>query len=110
MLELHRPDGLTGDRLKSHNSNFRGGRRRQRPPDLHRVDVGGSFSGAGESIEPPDRVLAAAAREMAVVAIDHREAGAHVKEVERGRSRAKLYVVAPSEGRPSPETDGATAG
>jgi hypothetical protein len=38
-------------------------------------------------------VLAAVAGEMAVVAIDHREAGAHVKEVERGRPRAELYVV-----------------
>ena len=46
------------------------------PRDVHLVDTG--RLGARVAIEEIDRVVASIAREMAVVAIDHGQAGTHV--------------------------------
>jgi hypothetical protein len=46
--------------------------------------------GAGEGVEEVDCVVAAVAGQMAVVAVDHRQAGAHVAgEVEGGDAGTK---------------------
>src|SRR5437660_11805638 len=65
-----------------------GGRPFQRPRSVHGVDV--DRFGAGEGVEQVDRVLATVSGEVAVVAVDHREACSHVaREVERGDAGTK---------------------
>ena len=56
------------------------GRSPRRPPSVHAVDVG--VDGA---VQKPDRVLASVARQVAVVAVDHQEASAHVARELEGR-------------------------
>src|SRR6266550_5893766 len=84
-----------------------GGRPFQRPRSVHGVDV--DRFGAGEGVEQVDRVLATVSGEVAVVAVDHREACSHVaREVERGdagtkrkgRERVPEIVDAPRWGDP----------
>ena len=55
------------------------------PPSVHGVDVEGLGLGRSVCIEESDRVLASVSREVAVVTVDHGQAGAHVTgEVEGG--------------------------
>jgi hypothetical protein len=66
--------------------------------------------GISVGVEQPDRVLASVAGEVAIVAVDHREAGSHISgEVEggdpcakcEGRERVPEIVDAPKRRDPS---------
>jgi hypothetical protein len=56
-------------------------RQLRRPADVYSLDVGGLD--VRVAVEEPDRVLASAACEVAVMAVNHGQAGSHVaREVE----------------------------